>query len=103
MAKVTIGCKLPNGLIIEVNDVRVTLNGVNKSNIIGATHCTTEVEESFWATWLADHKDMMLITSGAIFVAKNADHAAAFVKDNPTLTGFEGAKPEASGVEFSPA
>ena len=45
----------------------------------------------------------MLITSGAIFVAKNADHAAAFVKDNPTLTGFEGAKPEASGVEFSPA
>ncbi len=103
MAKVTIGCKLPNGLIIEVDGVRVTLNGVNRSNIIGATHCTTEVEESFWAAWLAEHKEFVPITSGSIFVAKNANEAAAIVKDNPTKTGLEGARPEASGVEFAPA
>ena len=103
MAKVTIGCKLPNGVILEVNDVRVTLNGVNKSNIIGATHCTTEVEESFWGAWLADHKTLVAVTSGAIFVAKNANEAAAIVKDNPTKTGLEGASPKESGVEFSEA
>ncbi len=103
MAKVTIGCKLPNGLIIEVEGKRVTLNGINRSNIIGATHCTTEVEEGFWAAWLESHKELGVITSGAVFVAKNAEHAAAFVKDNPTPTGFEGARPEASGVEFAPA
>lgn len=101
MAKVTVGCKLPNGLIIEVDGVRVTLNGVNKSNIVGADHCTTLVDESFWNAWLKEHETLMAVTSGAIFVAKNDVEAAAIVKDKKTKTGLEGASPKESGVEFT--
>ena len=41
---VTVGCKLPNGLIIEVGGQSVELNGANASNIIGGHGITRDVD-----------------------------------------------------------
>lgn len=41
---VTVGCKLPNGLIIEVGGQSVELNGANASNIIGGHGITYDVD-----------------------------------------------------------
>lgn len=32
---VVVGCKLPNGIVLEVEGYSVVLNGANSSNVIG--------------------------------------------------------------------
>lgn len=90
MSKVVVGCKLPNGLIIEQNDKRVTLNGVNKALIIGSTYATTEVDADFWNAWAAAHSKFSALVNGAIFVAKSDKEVAAVAKDvESKKTGLE--------------
>lgn len=94
MAKlVTVGCKLPHGIVLHHpmdENIKVTLNGINKAVIIGADHATTEVDADFMEQWLAVHKEFPAIKSGAIFVAKNSAEVAAVAKDNRgRKTGFE--------------
>jgi hypothetical protein len=90
MAKtVTIGCKLPNGIVLEIGEQQVEIDGLNKSVIIGATHVTTVVDADFWAAWKAKNATFSALKSGAIFEASNANEAAAIVKD----TGKTGLEP----------
>ena len=105
MAKntVLIGCKLPNGIILQhpFNPREtVEINGLNKPTIIGATYVTTEVDADFWANWLAVHEDYAPIASGAIFVAKNAERLEAIAREQVSRkTGFEGMDQNAGGVQ----
>jgi len=105
MAKVIIGCKLPHGLVIEnpMNpNERVTLNGLNKSLIIGAKHATTEVDADMWKLWKATNKDFGPLKNGAIFEAKDAASAKSIAKETEKeKTGFEAMDPKdkASGVK----
>jgi hypothetical protein len=101
--RVTIGCKLPNGIVLELPDkdkkiVTVTLEGPNGSKIIGATHGETSVDADFWNGWKAAHKDFVPFKSGAIFQAKTSKDAAAKAKDTPN-TGLEPLPQKAMGVE----
>lgn len=93
MAKVVIGCKLPNGIVLEHPldpSNTVELKGLNRVAIIGADHATTQVDDDFWGAWEAVHKEFPALKSGAIFVAKSANDAAAIAKEfKGRKTGLE--------------
>lgn len=104
MAKVLIGCRLPHGLTltnpIDPNS-KVTLNGLNKAVIIGATYATTEVDEEFWEIWKAAHAGTFKpFDSGAIFEARNSNEAAEKGKELAgERTGLEPLERDAAGVK----
>lgn len=107
MAKVIIGCKLPNGLVIEnpLNpNERVTLNGLNKALIIGAKHATTEVDADMWKLWKATNKDFGPLKNGAIFEAKDKASANAIAKETEKeKTGLEKIDPNDKTTGVKPA
>lgn len=100
---VTVGCKLPHGIILDYPldpDKKVALNGKNKALIIGADYGTTEVDGEFWETWKTVHKDFPAVRSGAIFEARNATELVAVAKElEGEKTGFEAMPQEAQGVK----
>ena len=99
----TVGCKLPNGIILEHpsdENKTVELSGLNKILIIGAEYATTEVDSEFWDAWIAAHQDYPALKSGAIFVAKTTAEVAAVAKENQgRITGLEPMKQNAGGVK----
>lgn len=105
---VFVGCKLPQGLVIEHPadpKQRVVLKGVNKQHIVGSGYGVTEVDGDFWGEWLAANKTFAPVVSGAIFAAPSAADVAALAADIKSLsTGFEpmrtdGKDPRAVGVK----
>ena len=84
MSTVTIGCKLPNGIIMQVEghkDVRI--NGWNNNAIVGADHGLTEnVPAALWEAWSKLHAESKLVKGGFIFAAKNEREAKAKATDN---------------------
>lgn len=107
MANITIGCRLPSGLIIDLmkdgKKVEVELAGQRqtqaRSSIIilsNDDYGTTEVDASFWEEWKASvGADYAPLASGAIFEAKNTNEAGAKAKDlKDKKTGHEPAKQE---------
>lgn len=107
MSTITIGCRLPTGMVLEVAGKAVTLAGQRqthaRSKIIILTpddYGTTEVDESFWAAWKSQvGEDFAPLKSGAIFEAKNDKEAAAKVKDlKQKKTGLEGSDQASGGV-----
>lgn len=99
---VTIGCRLPNGIILEhpLNPAaKVELFGKNKSLIVGAEYATTEVDGEFWETWKTVHAEFPAFKNGAIFEAKSVIDAAAVAKElADEKTGFEPMEQNAGGV-----
>jgi len=106
MAKGTvilIGCRLPHGLVLShplKKDVKVTLNGLNSSRIIGADYVTTEVEADLWEAWKLTRSDFAPLKSGAIFEARNESEAASIAKElRGEKTGLEPMPKDAAGVK----
>lgn len=65
---VVIGCRFPNGLIIEVGRETVTLKGSHDRNVpIGFT----KVRRSFWEAWEKINKTSELLTSISVFKSQN--------------------------------
>jgi len=90
MAVVTVGCKLPNGIILELDGKRVTLNGVNSSEIIGGHGLTHGVDKEFMDVWLERNKDLSIVKGSFIFCHENAKNTAAEAKDRKKeKTGLE--------------
>lgn len=99
MPQIIIGCKLPNGLILELDDKRVILNGANSAIIIGGHGITENVDADFWAAWLAKNKGMSFVKAGHVFAHEKPANVAAQAKERASeKTGFEGANPEAPGA-----
>lgn len=93
MTIVTVGCKLVNGLIIEVADKKVTLNGANSSEIIGG-HGLTEVSKDLWDAWYAANKELTFVKKGLVFASvKEADAKAQAKERAKNKTGLEGLDP----------
>jgi hypothetical protein len=100
VANVIVGCRLPNGLQIEHKGVKVHLNGLNKTKIIGATHATTEVDKDFWDGWKAEYKDFEPLKNGAIFAASGERDAEAKAKElKDEKTGFEPMSKESKAIK----
>jgi hypothetical protein len=100
---VFIGCKLPNGIILEhpANKAhKVELKGVSNVLVIGADYATTEIDADFWEAWEVKNKDYAPLKSGAIFAAKSGGEVAAIAKDfSARKTGLEPIVPKSHGVE----
>ena len=102
-ATVTIGSKLPTGLILKhpmSPDTRVTIKGVNSAGKgIGGVpiiipYATTEVDAEFWEAWSLVHnqkgKEFPALKSGAIFQAKDAGSAESLYREGEKRkTGLE--------------
>lgn len=114
-ATVAIGCKLPNGLVMEIPEpapgrqhlpgpigLRYTLNGANSKMIrtpfgpvaqgsfrYGITH----VPKDFADKWFERYKDMQFVKRGQVFVVQDEQRAVSAAKerenDSQTRTGLE--------------
>lgn len=94
MPKITIGCRLPNGIILKHPnkeiDYSVKLAGRFSSKIVGATHVTTEVDAEFWEVWKKAYSNYQPLRTGAIFEASSPQAAEAKAKElSKEKTGFE--------------
>ncbi|MDK1195306.1 hypothetical protein QMW88_04050 [Cronobacter dublinensis] len=88
---VVVGCKLPNGLIVEQGGYRVTLNGANTSNVIGGYGLTDGVDKDAFEKWLAVHKDQPYVKNELVFAQAKANSARDKAKENAKVkTGLEG-------------
>lgn len=121
----SVGCKLPQGLIIELdyrvvgggivrgaNYARITLAGANQHSIIRGTlrdpspanlqpGITDNVDEEAFDKWLADHKDTNLVKNMLVFKANSHKEAEAIAKEVTTeKTGLEAIDPsKVRGIE----
>lgn len=123
MSLVTIGCKIPSGLILEMgydavpggtirgpNYKAVTLRGPNMHHIPGAPApanfvpgLTHNVDEEFFDAWMKSHQDSNIVKNKLVFKAKSKAEAEAKALDaTAQTTGMEPLNPNAvskAGVE----
>lgn len=92
---VTVGCKIPNGLILEVGNTRVTLNGANSSNIIGGHGITEGVDQDFFEAWMQAHDWLPAVKNGFVFAHTKPANAQAEAKEKADeTTGLEPLDPK---------
>lgn len=100
---VVVGCKLPNGIILQNpldENHTFELNGLNKISIIGAEHGITEVDGALWEAWEKVNKEFAPLKSGAIFVAATRNDLEAVAKETKgRKTGLEPMKQDSNGVK----
>lgn len=106
MSKVTVGCKLPAGLHMDLEGKRVTLNGSNSATIVDTkgvkTGLTQGVDKDFFDKWCAIHKDAPYVKDGLIFASeKESEVRAEAASLAGQKTGFEG-MPQSDG-KITPA
>lgn len=92
--KVTVGCKLPNGFIMQVGQTTHIIKGFNSSNVSSGVGITSDVPADLWKAWLAENKDRALVKNGHVFAyanRKDVEKEAGEKKDNPS--GTEGLTP----------
>ncbi|MCP2041665.1 hypothetical protein L1281_002276 [Neisseria sp. HSC-16F19] len=93
---VTVGCKLPNGLVLEVGGRAVTLNGANSAHLIGGHGITHDVDAELWAAWLERHRDRAMVKNGFVFAHdKTADTKAEAKDKSRNKTKLEPLSPDA--------
>lgn len=94
MANVQVGCKLPNGLIIDNEGHKVKLNGKNSSRLIGGFGIT-EVDKAFFDKWMAKNKTAKFVSNGSIFAVDSASKVEGAAKEREKQkTGLEGLNPD---------
>lgn len=103
---VTVGCKIPNGLHLDHQGKRVTLNGSNSSSVIGGHGLTRGVDRDWFMSWLKEHMDFAPVKKGLIFAHEDANKTHAEAQEKKAeKTGLEGINTEdksdsrAAGVE----
>jgi len=108
---VIVGCKLPNGLILQVGDKRVCLRGSaipkqpNAKNADSREFLYADsislVDRVFWEAWVAQvGTDFRPLKSGAIYASNSKTDATSKAKETERLkTGFEGYQPRVDGLQ----
>ncbi len=104
---VTVGCKLPNGLHLELGGQRfATLRGTNAAEIVGGHGITRDVDADLFAGWMEQNKDLPMVKNGFIFgSAKTSDVIAEAKEHVDEKTGLEELDPNAlpKGLEAATA
>jgi hypothetical protein len=116
---VMVGCKLPNGLNLEIFEEgktdddkkifrrtgdRVLVRGSNSSNVVGGFGLT-RVDADFWEKWRAQHASFPALKAGLIFAEERQDRAADHALDaKEAKTGLEPIDPNKppKGIEAVP-
>ena len=101
--KITVGCKLPNGIILQHPmdpAIKAVLNGKNRETIIGSGYGLTDVDADLWEAWIDKYKTFQPFTSGAIFAAKTIDSVRSIAKEyKERKTGLEPMPQEVPGLK----
>lgn len=88
---VTVGCKLPNGLLIDVGGKVVHILGANSSNVIGGYGLTENVDKEFFETWLKEHASQPYVKNELVFAQAKTNSAQSKANENAGIkTGLEG-------------
>lgn len=87
---VTVGCKLPHGLIMELGEKKITINGLNTSKIIGGHGITENVDKAFFDAWMEKNKELSFVKGGFLFAHTKPVNTEAEAKDRAkNETGLE--------------
>lgn len=121
---VTVGCKVPQGLVLDIygapethragitptairsftlkgsrfpkNDAGVAVKQWNVQGGDAGFGITEGVPADFWAAWLEQHKDSELVTNGIVFAVGTVADAEAEAKSRETVkSGMEPIDPDA--------
>lgn len=100
-ARISIGCKLPNGIMLQMGipDTEgyreIKLKGANEATVVGGFGITENVDEALFDAWYASHKTLPWAKQGLVFKAKNRAEAEARAVDNTEQkSGFERLSPD---------
>lgn len=77
-ATVTVACKLPHGIWMEVQDgnkpkTRILAKGCNTSNVIGGFGLTENVPADFFEAWIEKNKSLKFVQRGQIWALNRSD------------------------------
>lgn len=81
MSTVTIGCKYPTGVLLQVGSTTFPINGSNSSEIFGGHGITDDVPKELWDAWLVENKNHDLVTGGFIFAHEQRKEVKAEAKE----------------------
>lgn len=104
MSTVTVACKLPNGLMLDIPGAKapVVLNGAIHPDAI-AGHGLTEVDADFWAAWTKLYADFQPLKKEMIFAQGSERSAVAKAKERKEeKSGLEGLDPEKPAPGIKP-
>ncbi|EKY2017044.1 hypothetical protein QU220_004177 [Cronobacter sakazakii] len=99
---IVVGCKLPNGLVVEQEGYTVTLNGANSSNVVGGYGLTEGVDKDAFEKWLEVHKNQPYVKNELVFARAKANSAQSKATENASVkSGLEGLPQDkpAPGIE----
>jgi hypothetical protein len=104
---VTVGCKLPNGLHLDIDGPegkkRFTLKGANSSTVVGGFGITENIPKDFFEEWARLYAKSIVVANGIVFAYKDSKGAEAIAKERKSLkTGFEPLDPEKPGKHLKP-
>jgi len=107
MARVSVACKLPQGLTITHKDITLTLKGANSSGNRLGFGVTEGVDGDWFADWATtDAKDFPAVKRGMIFAmdtaAKAKDAAKERRGDKSVQTGLEPLNPDKPAAGVAP-
>ncbi len=101
---VTVGCKLPNGLFLDLktksgDEQRVVLKGANDSRIVGGYGLTEGVPAEFITEWLKRNARHPAVVNKHIFLHDQTESAVSIAKENREVkTGLEAIDPISNGM-----
>ncbi|EIZ9495688.1 hypothetical protein ACM92Y_002149 [Cronobacter malonaticus] len=99
---IVVGCKLPNGLVVEQDGYTVTLNGANSSNVVGGYGLTEGVDKDAFEKWMEVHKNQPYVKNELVFAQAKANSAQSKANENASVkSGLEGLPQDkpAPGIE----
>lgn len=105
---VTVGCKLPHGLIISAKNtegeiVSVTLKGANDARIIGGYGITEFVPKDLWDAWIRKNAKFAAVLNGSVFIHNDLKSAESVAKERrDVMSGFEAVDPLKNGMLKGP-
>lgn len=65
---VTVACKLPHGMLMQVGEETLHLNGCCEGNSSGDYGLTVQVDADFWQAWLVANKEHDVVMNGLVYV-----------------------------------
>jgi hypothetical protein len=101
---VSVGCKYPNGLLLELGDKRVEIKGANSSQIIGGHGITEGVDKAFMDEWMKRYAANDIVKGGHLFInVKTASVVAEAEEKADHKTGLEPLDPKKKPVGIQAA
>lgn len=93
----TVACKLPHGLHLDLEGKRITLNGTMKSGrlnkfFMAPDDCVglTQVPVDFWEAWAEKNRELPQLKKGFIFANSKKKEVLSEAKEKSDLkTGLE--------------